>query len=407
VRAEERLERYADLVVRVGINIEQGQPVLINAAVEHAPVVRALARAAYRGGASRVEVRYTDDYVRRALIELGPDESLTATPGWMLTQARDLADGRGALIQVTGEANPGLLSDLDPERVGRTRPIELGRLMLQQLGGGLLSWTIVAAPTPGWAQEVFGEPDVERLWNAIAHATRLDEPDPVEAWREHVARLVARAEALNEARFDAIRFRGPGTDLTVGLLPESNWISAQTTTAWGRTHVPNMPTEEVATTPDYRRTEGVVRSTLPLAVAGVVVRDLELTFEGGKVVGVRATEGADVIRTQLATDEGAPYLGEVALVDGTSRVGRTGTTFMNTLFDENAACHIAYGLGLVDGVEGADGLPPEQLRERGVNVSVIHTDFMIGGPQVDVDGLRDGEVVPLLREEAWQLERGR
>jgi aminopeptidase len=407
VRAEEQLERYADLVVRVGINIEPGQPVLINAAVEHAAVVRALARAAYRGGASRVEVRYTDDYVRRALIELGPEESLTATPGWMLTQARDLADARGALIQVTGEANPGLLADLDPERVGRTRPIELGRLMLEQLGGGLLSWTIVAAPTPGWAQEVFGEPDVERLWNAIAHATRLDEPDPVEAWREHVARLVARAQALTEARFDAIRFRGPGTDLTVGLLPESRWISAQTTTAWGRTHVPNMPTEEVATTPDYRRTEGVVRSTLPLAVAGVVVRDLELTFEGGKVVDVRATEGADVIRTQLATDEGAPYLGEVALVDGTSRVGRTGTTFMNTLFDENAACHIAYGLGLVDGVQGADGMPPEQLRERGVNVSVIHTDFMIGGPRVDVDGLRDGEVVPLLREETWQLERGR
>jgi aminopeptidase len=171
--------------------------------------------------------------------------------------------------------------------------------------------------------------------------------------------------------------------------------------------VPNMPTEEVATTPDYRRTEGVVRSTRPLALTGLVVRDLELRFEGGKVVEVKASTGADVIRTQLATDDGAPFLGEVALVDGTSRVGQTGITFMNTLFDENAACHIAYGLGLTDAVEGVEGLAPEQLQERGVNVSVVHTDFMIGGPEVDVDGLRNGEVVPLLRNDVWQLADGR
>ena len=208
---------------------------------------------------------------------------------------------------------------------------------------------------------------------------------------------------MTDARFDAIRFRGPGTDLTVGLLPASRWISAQAKTEWGLTHVPNMPTEEVATTPDRRRTEGVVRSTKPLALSGVVVRDLELRFEQGKAVEVRASTGADVIRSQLATDEGASFLGEVALVDGTSRVGATGIVFMNTLFDENATCHIAYGAGLLRRGRGRRRPQPDELLRRGVNVSVVHTDFMIGGPEVDVDGLRDGEAVPLLRDDVWQL----
>jgi aminopeptidase len=403
VAGEERLERYADLVVRVGIAAEPGRPVLILAQLEHAPVVRALARAAYAAGASRVDVNYADNHVRRAMIQLGPDEVLSETPGWRLQQMQELADDRGSLIQVAGDPSPELLADLDPERVGRARPLALGSLMRDLLNESRISWTIVAAPNEGWARSVFGEPDVERLWEAVAHTIRLDEPDPVAAWREHVQRLTARANALTEARFDAIRFRGPGTDLTVGLLPESRWISAQARTSWGLTHVPNMPTEEVATTPDLRRTEGVVRSTKPLAIAGVVVRDLELRFEEGRAVEVNASSGAEVVRTQLATDDGAPFLGEVALVDGTSRVGATGIVFMNTLFDENATCHIAYGAGLSDAVEGAAGLPPDELVRRGVNVSVVHTDFMIGGPEVDVDGLRNGEATPLLRGDVWQL----
>ena len=402
MRTEERLERYAELVVRIGIAAGPGRPVLILAALEHAPVVRALARAAYAAGASRVDVNYTDNHVRRAMIELGPEEALTDTPGWRLQQLIELSDARGALIQIAGDPSPELLADLDPERVG-ARPLELGRLMHELLNGSRIAWTIVAAPNEGWARSVFGAPDVERLWEAVAHTIRLDEPDPVAAWREHVERLTARAQALTDARFDAIRFRGPGTDLSVGLLPESRWISAQTRTEWGLTHVPNMPTEEVATTPDRRRTEGVVRSTKPLALSGLVVRDLELRFEQGKAVEVRASSGADVIRSQLATDDGASFLGEVALVDGTSRVGATGIVFMNTLFDENATCHIAYGAGLIDAVEGAAGLEPDELSRRGVNVSVVHTDFMIGGPEVDVDGLRDGEALPLLRNDVWML----
>ncbi|HEV3404686.1 MAG TPA: aminopeptidase, partial [Gaiellaceae bacterium] len=251
---------------------------------------------------------------------------------------------------------------------------------------------------------VFGEPDVERLWTAVGFATRLDEPDPVAAWQKHMARLDERARVLNERSFDAIRFRGPGTELTVGLLPASRWRSASFTTAWGLGHVPNMPTEEVFTTPDLRRTEGTVRSTRPLGLLGTTVRDLELRFEHGRVVEVRASAGADVVRGQLATDEWAPYLGEVALVDGSSRVGQTGITFRDTLFDENATCHIAYGDAVMFATEGLAGLSAEERRAQGVNGSAVHTDFMIGGPEVDVDALgADGQATPLLRGDVWQL----
>jgi len=397
VTPAERLERYAELAVHVGANVQPGQVVEVIGLVEHAPLARAVARAAYRGGARFVDVAYSDSHVRRARIEHAPEETLSMTPPWLLTREHELARERGAAIGITGDPEPELLGDLPGERVGKTRMVELAEESMKAVNERLINWTGVAFPNEGWARAVFGEPDVERLWDAVAHAVRLDEPDPAAAWAAHVDRLERRARALDALRVDTLRFRGPGTDLTVGLLEQSVWCGPRSYTASGLPHVANMPTEEVFTTPDARRTEGVVRSTRPLVLYGTVVRGLEVRFDRGRIAAVDAESGADVVRGQLASDERAACLGEVALVDGTSRVADAGVTFFDTLFDENVTCHVAYGAAYAEAV---DGEPPND----GFNASSVHTDFMIGGPDVTVDAVtRDGDVVPLLRDDVWQL----
>lgn len=401
--AVDRVDRYAELIVRVGVNVQPEQRVFINAFVEHADFVRALARAAYRAGASYVDAQYGDTYLRRSMIENVDDETLTWSPPWFVDRMHDAADG-GALITVVGDPDPELLADLDQTRVGKARMIEMiGELRVGQ-GTRSMSWTFAACPTTGWAEQVFGEPDVERLWGAVAATVGLDEPDPVAGWREHTARLRERAAQLNEREFDALRYSGPGTELTVGLLPEHRWIGGGTETTYGAFHVPNMPTEEVFTTPDRRRADGRIRSTLPLQLGGTVVRDLVFELKDGRIVDVSASAGADAVRAQLATDENAPHLGEVALVDGSSRVGKTGITFFNTLFDENATCHIAFGSAIEPATEGLDGLDPGAMLERGFNISAVHTDFMVGGPDVTITGrTRDGGEVTIIEGDVWQL----
>ena len=391
---EERLARYAELAVRVGANVQEGQTLFVLAHIDHTPLARAIAKAGYEAGATYVDVEYRDPHVRKAMIELGPDEALTYSPEWRKTLAR--AGAGNALIATTGDPEPELLSDLDGERVGRARMTEVNEIVREQMVERSINWTGIAYPTGGWAEQVFGEPDVERLWESVAFCTRLDEPDPVAAWRDHMARLESRAARLAALELDAIRYRGPGTDFTIGLLDNARWMSALFHTASGIEYVPNMPTEEIFTTPDCRRAEGTLRSTRPLALAGDVVEGLQVTVRNGRIVDVEADKGADVIRGQLATDEHAAQFGEIALVDGTSRVGMTGTTFFDTLYDENATCHIAYGFGIPEVFDGDPG--------EGMNVSTVHTDFMIGGPELEVDGLtRAGESIPILRKDTWQL----
>jgi aminopeptidase len=391
-----REDRYAELAVRVGANVQPGQLVDVIARVEHAPVARAVAREAYKAGASYVDVYYTDQHIRRALIQGAADELLSWTPPWLLKRAKQVGDERAAVVALTGDAEPNLLADLPGDRVGKARMLELAEESNRQVNEQLNNWTVIGVPNVGWAQQMFGEPDLERLWEAVEYTVRLNEDDPVAAWRAHVARIGKRAGALNDLQVDEIHFKGPGTDLRVGLLPESRWQGCESLTAGGIPYVANMPTEEVFTTPDMRRAEGFVRSTRPLALYGRIVKGLEVRFEGGRIVDVQAEEGADVVKGQLETDETAAHLGEIALVDGTSRIGQTGLTFFDTLFDENTTCHVAYGGAYAEAVEGGV--------IEGVNVSNVHTDFMVGGPEVDVDAVtRSGTVVPLLRDDVWQI----
>jgi len=394
---DERLERYAELAVRFGANLAAGQTLFVSASLEHVPLARALTRAGYAAGARYVDVLYVDDHIRHALIELGPDEALDHTPQWLLDRWRVMDETKSAAISTTGTAEPDLMAGLDGDRVGRARMMELARKVMERLVNRNVNWCGVAYPNEGWAQSVFGEPDVERLWDAVAFCTRLDEPDPVSAWNAHLDRLDRRAAQLNALGLDHLRYKGPGTDLTVGMLEGSHWLSARFQTSWGRNFVPNMPTEEIFTTPDCRRAEGTIRSTRPLDLSGKVVRGLEFTLEDGRIVDVRAEENGDVVKGQLETDESGRFLGEVALVDGTSRVGQTGLTFSDTLYDENATCHIAYGFGIAESVD--------DVGREGFNHSSIHTDFMVGGPELEIDGVtREGRIVPILREDAWQLK---
>ena len=400
--ADRRLETYAQLAVQVGLNLQPGQTLGINALVEHAPLARAIARQAYEAGARYVDVLYSDQHVRRAHIAEAAEDQLGFSPPWLVTRLREFGEIGGALVAITGTPEPELFADLDGERVGRARMREVAEESLK-LTDGLCNWTIVAYPNEGWAQTVFGEPDVERLWQAVGTAVRLDEPDPVAAWREHIARLQQRAQSLNERRFDHLRYRGPGTDLTIGLHPDSEWQAALDESR-GIEHVANMPTEEVFTTPDARRVEGTVRSTLPLQIQGNIIRGLEVRFEGGRVAEIRASSGEEVMRTHAATDDGAARLGEVALVDGHSRVGQTGLVFYETLFDENASSHIALGASIVQAIPGASEQSAEERHERGVNHSSIHTDFMIGSNELEIDGVTaDGEAVPIMRNGDWLL----
>jgi aminopeptidase len=394
------LERFADLAVAFGANVQEGQIVAIGSEIGKEALTRALAASAYRHGARFVDVTYWDLHVKRARIRYAAEDTLDFVPSWFGEKVLEFGRQRCARIGLTGPAHPGLLDDLDPARAGRDQ-LPMVRESGQVVNERTTNWTAVPCPTRAWATLV--HPDVSedeawrRLCEQIVHVCRLDEADPIAAWRERGEALVAAAERVTERRFDAVRFVGPGTDLTIGLLPSSQFLAARFETVDGIVHRPNLPSEEVFTAPDPQRADGVVRATKPLVLGGSIIRGLEVEFREGRAVRIDADENAEVLRAYAARDESACRLGEVALVDGEGRIGALDTVFFDTLLDENAASHIAIGQAYAICVDD------DADRER-LNRSTVHVDFMIGSPEVRVLGRTSaGEEVPILVDGRWQL----
>ena len=391
--------RLADLVVAYGANVQPGQILGVSTYTGKEELTREIARAAYERGARWVDVVTFDPWVKRQRLLHADEETLEFVPPWQLGRLEWLSDEHAARITLNGPATPDALIGIEAARAGRDL------LPYLPTTGAVINrrttnWCIAPAPTRGWAKLVYPAVDedeaYDRLWEAIAYICRLDEDDPEEAWRRRAHTLQSTATRLTEGGFDAIRLRGPGTDVTIGLFPSSVWHAADFTTVDGVRHFPNIPSEEIFTTPDPSRVDGHVTATRPLELYGAMMDGIRVEFADGKAVRIDADKGAGTLRALAAKDEGAPRLGELALVDGEGRIGPLGTVFYETLIDENAASHIALGSGYELGV--AD--PAEKAN---VNVSAVHVDFMIGSPELDVDGLRNGEVVPLLRAGAWQI----
>jgi aminopeptidase len=400
-RDTRRLQSLARLVLREGVNLEPGQELLVQASLDHAPLARALAEEAYAAGSPYVDVAYSDPWVRRAQVAGAPGDKLDfGSPHLAERIARAAREGL-PVVAISSGSNADVYAGLDGERLTRTRVKAFDAAWLDAVMGRHIPWTIVAVATERWAEELFGEPDVARLWDALAIALRLDDPDPAASWRARFDELEARARELTARRFDAIRYRGPGTDLTVGLIPEASWLAARDRTHRGHVHAGNLPTEEVFTSPHRLRADGTVRSSMTLSVRGGIIDGIELTLKGGEIVEANAKSGVEQLRAEIATDEGSRRLGELALVDSSSRVAAAGIVFNNTLLDENAASHIAWGQGLPWVLEGQPG---DKLAELGLNGSQTHVDFMIGCPELEVDGIEQGgAAVPILRDGEWQL----
>jgi aminopeptidase len=393
------LERYAKLVTEVGANVQPDQQVIVIAAPTSAPLVRAIAVECFKRGARFVDPWYFDPQVKRIRALEADPETLEFVPRWYPKRLLDISEAHGARISISPNTPPGLMEGVDPAVAGRDQLPSM-REGFEVINAKTTNWCVVPWATEAWATVVHPELEpaaaLAKLNEELVYLLRLDEPDAGAAWRERGAQLQDVAARLTELRFDAIRFQGPGTDLTVGLLPTSRFAGGGSTNVDGIRSISNLPTEEVFTAPDPLRADGVVSATKPLDVSGTVVKGLRVRFEAGRVVDIEAEAGADALRARCAKDDGASRLGELALVDREGRIGKSGITYFNTLLDENAASHLALGGAYATSVGEAD-------RER-INKSMIHVDFMIGSDDVAVTGLRaDGAEVPVLRGGSWQV----
>jgi aminopeptidase len=396
----EYLRPLAELIVRVGANVQPGQVVTISSELGKEEIARAVAQVAYEQGAKFVDVSIFDLFLKRVRALNAAPETLDFVPSWYSGRMVQLGEQRCARIALSGTVDPHALDGVDPALVGKDRfpSVPEANAVLNER---TTNWTVAPCPTLGWAGLVHPElePDaaLQRLWQEIAHVCRLGEADPVQAWRERLDQLVRVATRLDELALDELRFDGPGTALRIGLLPSGRWLCGQLTTVDGIAHVANLPTEEVFTTPDPARVNGTVRSTKPLFVGGKVITGLRVRFEAGRAVEIGAEQNGDTLRTLSTLDSGAARLGEVALVDNSSRIGQLGTVFYDTLLDENAASHIALGQGLAFSIA-------EEGDRRRINDSELHIDFMIGGGDITVTGVTGGgQDVVLLDNGEWQI----
>ena len=411
---EQKLEIYGDLAVRVALNLQPGQRLLIigplmngGVSLEAAPLVRHIAASAYRAGAELVEPIWGDEKLQLTRFRNARPETLGAFSKWLPATLVEHAEAGGAVLSVYAN-DPDLLQHEPTELVGALQKATSQSVtpFRELISRNQTNWAVIAAAGEAWAAKVFPDAPADqraaRLWETIARLCRLDRSDPVEAWQEHLSALMARSDDLNRRRYTALKYSGPGTELTLGLPAGHIWVSGASTTRSGIRFVPNLPTEEVFTIADRNHVDGTVRSTKPLSYGGTLIEDFSMVFEGGRVVSVKAARGEEVLRQMVATDETAGRLGEVALVPHNSPISQSGRLFYNTLFDENAASHVALGSAYKFTLSGAEEMSDEQFEQAGGNKSAIHVDFMIGSGELDVDGvLGNGKAEPLMRGGEW------
>ncbi len=404
---EQKLDQLARVAIEVGLGLKAGQELVMTASLEAVPLARRITEHAYRAGASLVTTLYSDDEATLMRFRHAPDEAFDHAPAWLYDGMGAAFRSGAARLAITG-ANPLLLSNEDPGKVSRANQSvsKAYRPALELITRHQINWTIVASATPSWAAAMFPDdpPDVAlaKLWDAIFATTRIDVDDPVSNWKANDAELHKRATYMNEKRFSALQYRGPGTDFRLGLADDHLWLGGGTTAGNGLYCIPNMPTEEIFTTPHKDRAEGAVTATKPLSYQGTMIEGIRVRFERGRIVEAHATRGEEVLQKLIATDDGAGRLGEVALVPHSSPIASSGLIFFNTLFDENAASHIALGQAYTSCLRDGDTLTKEQLAAKGANDSLIHVDWMIGSDKLDIDGITaSGAAEPLMRAGEW------
>ncbi len=404
---DEKLKQYMDVVIRIGMNVQPGQTVIITASAQDYKFVRAATRAAYQAGAHHVEVFFDDPASSVIRLQEAPEDSLEITRDYLTEEVVRLNKNGPAVLAMRAN-DPTLFAGVDPARVQKMQAAN-GKAWARyqkEMGDNNDNWCLIQIPNPGWVKKLYPELSEEegtaKLWDAIFQTSRIHTPDPVAAWREHIDNLQARSQYLNDKQYTALHYQAPGTDLTVGLPEGHIWQGATAVTNFDIVHVPNIPTEEVFTLPHKDKVNGVVRSSMPLNLRGTIIEDFTLTFKDGCVVDVQAEVGEEQLKMLLDSDEGARRLGEVALVPHSSPISQMGMVFFNTLYDENASCHIALGRAYRDSLQDGVGMPEEEFAEKGGNNSTIHTDFMIGSAEMNIDGvLADGTIEPIMQNGEW------